>query len=81
VQGFAYAKMPAGNGITKVPVSSLGDDAVFGVAPHLGTSLTVKKGDFVFAITVGGFPFDQPKEADDVRAREEKLARQILAKL
>lgn len=29
-RAFAYAKMPVGNGITKVAVSGIGDDAVYG---------------------------------------------------
>jgi hypothetical protein len=80
-QGFAYAKMPAGHGIAKVPVSGLGDDAVFGTTPRYATTLTVKKGDLVFVVHVWGFPLDQPKAVDDVQAKEKALALQILSKL
>jgi hypothetical protein len=72
---FTYAKMPAGHGITKVPASGIGDDAVYGTTPGYPTVLTVKKGDVVFVVHVGGFPDDQ------IKAKEKTLALDILAKL
>ena len=72
---FAYAKMPVGHGITKVPVSGIGDDAVYGTTPGYPTVLTVKKGDVVFVVHVTGFPDDQ------IKAKEKTLALDVLAKL
>lgn len=72
---FAYAKMPVGHGIIKVPVSGIGDDAVYGTTPGYPTVLTVKKGDVVFVVHVNGFPDDQ------IKAKEKQLALDVLAKL
>lgn len=72
---FAYAKMPVGQGITKTPVSGVGDDAVSGSRPGLTPILTVKKGDVVFVVTVDGFP------PDDASAKEKALALEVLSKL
>jgi hypothetical protein len=80
-QGFADAKMPADHGITKVPESGLGNDAVVGTTPGYATTLTVKKGDLVFVVHVWGFPLDQPKAVDDVQVKEKTLALQLLSKL
>ena len=77
---FAAAKMPVGRGVTKTPASGIGDDAVFGIYPPV-SGLTVKKGDFFFAINVYGFPLDQPKAIDEVQAKEKTLALQILSRL
>jgi len=74
-RAFVYAKMPAGNGITKVPASGIGDDAVYGTTPGYPTVLTVKKGNVVFVVHVSGFPDDQ------IKAKEKTLAKEILAKL
>jgi hypothetical protein len=74
-QAFAYAKMPVGNGITKVPVSGIGDDAVYGTTPGFPTVLTVKKGNLTFVVHVSGFPDDQ------IKAKEKTLALDVLAKL
>jgi hypothetical protein len=74
-RAFAYAKMPMGNGITKVSVSGIGDDAVYGKTPGYATVLTVKKGDTVFTAHVSGFPEDQ------IKAKEKTLALDVLAKL
>jgi hypothetical protein len=79
-QRFAAAKMPVGRGVTKTPASGIGDDAVFGTQPPV-SALTVKKGDFFFAISVYGFPLDQPQAIDQVQAKEKTLALQILSKL
>jgi ABC-type amino acid transport substrate-binding protein len=72
---FAYAKMPVGNGIIKVPVSGIGDDAVYGTTPGYPTVLTVKKGNVVFVVHVNGFPDDQ------IKAKEKMLALDVVAKL
>lgn len=72
---FAYAKMPAGQGVTKTPVSGVGDDAVSGARPGLTPILTVKKGDVVFVVTVDGFP------ADEAAAKEKTLALEVLSRL
>lgn len=75
-QAFAYAKMPVNSKeITKTPVSGIGDDAVFGATSGKYSSLTVKKGDVVFAVHVFGFPLDQQED------KEKTLAKEILGKL
>jgi hypothetical protein len=81
-QGFAYAKMPVGaRGITKVPVSGMGDDAVLGTTPKIATTLTVKKGDLYFSVHIWGFPLVQTQDLEKVQAMEKTLAHEILAKL
>jgi hypothetical protein len=81
-QGFAYAKMPVGsNGITKVPISGIGDEAIFGTTPKFATTLAVKKGDFYIIVHVYGFPIDPGKPLDEVQAKEKTLALEILSKL
>jgi hypothetical protein len=70
--------VPFNNRIVKTPVSGLGDDAVYIAGPGnmgTGTSLTVKKGSFVFQIRVYGFTLEQTK------AIEKTLALNVLAKL
>lgn len=74
-KAFAYAKMPVGNGITKVDVSGVGDDAVYGTTPGFPTVLTVKKGDVVFVVHVNGFT------DDEIKAKEKTLALDVLARL
>ena len=74
-RAFAYAKMPVGNGITKVDVSGVGDDAVYGTTPGFPTVLTVKKGDVVFVVHVNGFT------DDEIKAKEKTLALDVLARL
>jgi hypothetical protein len=74
-RAFAYAKMPVGHGVTKTPVSGIGDDAVSGTTPGLGTVLTVKKGSVAFVVHVFGFP------TDETESKEKALAIQILSKL
>jgi hypothetical protein len=66
--------MPVGNGVTKIPVGGVGDEAVFGTS-KIATTLSVKKGGLVFVIAVGGFPEEQTK------AMEKALALDVLAKL
>ena len=75
-RAFDYAKMPvAAGGITKTPVTGVGDDAVFGTTPNVATVLTVKKGAIVFVIRVYGFPLDPTKD------KEKALALAVLSKL
>jgi hypothetical protein len=75
-QAFAYAKMPVNSKeITKTPVSGIGDDAVYGTTGGKYSSLTVKKGDVVFAVHVFGFPLDQQED------KEKTLAKEIVGKL
>jgi hypothetical protein len=52
---FTNAKTPV-KGITKTPVSGIGDDAYYIMTPGLGAGLNVKKGSSVFQIRVYGFP-------------------------
>jgi hypothetical protein len=80
-QAFAYAKMPAGHGITKTPMSGLGDDAVFGVTPKFAATIAVKKGETVFTVHVWGFPIDPGNALDRVQAMEKSLALEVLSKL
>jgi hypothetical protein len=54
-QAFAYAKMPVGHGITKIPASSIGDEVICGRTPGYATVLTVKKGSLAFGVHVYGF--------------------------
>jgi hypothetical protein len=75
-RAFEMTKTLVGGGITKTPVSGVGDEAVSGTTPNLATVLTVKKGDFVFSVHV--FPFS---DGDEIKAKEKTLALQILAKL
>jgi hypothetical protein len=71
---FTNGKTPI-KGITKTPVSGIGDDAYFITTPGLGTGLNVKKGNSVFQIRVYGFSQDQ------IEAMEKALAQDALAKL
>jgi hypothetical protein len=81
-RGFAATKMQLNvKGITKVPVSGVGDEAVYGTTAGLGSTLSVKKGDIYFVVRVNGFPFDKAKGADEVEAKEKTLALQILSKV
>jgi hypothetical protein len=74
-QRFETIKTPVPvKGITKTPISGLGDDAVYGQTGQF-TELTVKKGDFVFQIKVNGFP------VEEVKAKEKTLAQGVLANL
>lgn len=75
LQAFAAAKTPIGNGITKTEVKGIGDDAVYVSAHGVPTTLTVKKGDAAFTLTVFGFSDDQTK------AKEKELALGICSKL
>ena len=74
VDRFNHAKMPI-KGITKTPVSGVGDDAIYATTPGLGTGLIFKKGASAFDVRVYGFPEDQ------IKAKEKTLALDVVAKL
>jgi hypothetical protein len=71
---FENGKIPM-QGITKTPVSGVGDDAYYIDTPGLGIGLNVKKGASFFQVRVYGFP------ADQIRAIEKTLAQEVLGKL
>lgn len=72
-QRFENAKAPV-QGITKEPVSGVGDDAYY-IESGLNTSLYVRKGSSVIQIIVFGFPKEQ------VKTMEKTLAQEAAAKL
>ena len=72
---FARGKTPF-QGITKVPVSGIGNDAYFVTASGLGTTLNVLKGNSAFAVSVKGQP-----SADKVKEFEKTLAQDVLSRL
>lgn len=74
MQRFNNAMTPV-TGITKVPVTGVGDAALFATTPGLGTGLIFRKGDAAFDLRVYGFPLDQ------LQAKEKALAQDVLAKL
>lgn len=74
VQRFNNAKTPI-KGVTKVPVSGVGDDAIFATTPGLGTGLIFRKGDAAFDLRVYGFPINQ------IKAKEKTLADCVIQKL
>ncbi|HEV2387188.1 MAG TPA: hypothetical protein VGS20_08020 [Candidatus Acidoferrales bacterium] len=74
-QRFVYAKTPVGNGVAKTEVKGIGDDAVYVSTHGAPTTLTVKKGDDAFTLTVFGFSDDLTK------AKERELALEICSKL
>jgi hypothetical protein len=74
VDRFNRSKTPV-EGITKTPVSGIGDDAFYVTTPGIGTALMVKKGSSVIQIRVYGFPVDEIKE------KEKALAQDALPKL
>ncbi|HLW48959.1 MAG TPA: hypothetical protein VKW09_14495 [bacterium] len=73
---FASEKTPT-PGVTKTPVSGIGDDAYYVTAGGLGTDLHVKKGSFAFKISVGGPGFS----VDQIKVMEKTLAQDVLAKV
>jgi len=75
-QKFAYAKTPVNSpSIKKIPVSGIGDEAVFGTTAGQAASINVKKGDIYFAVSLMGVPLDK------AQAVATTLAKDILAKL
>ncbi len=76
VDRFNSAKRPlAVKGITKEPVSGVGDDAVSVTTSGFGTGLIFRKGASAFDVRVYGFALDQ------VKAKEKTLALDVIAKL
>lgn len=76
VERFNTIKAPVpAKGVTKTPVSGIGDDAVYVTTGGLSTMLAVRKGDIVIQIRVYGF------SAEQARSTEKALAQDILAKL
>lgn len=74
VQRFNTAKTPM-KGITKEPVTGVGDDAIFATTPGFGTGLIFRKGNAAFDLRVYGFPIDQ------IKAKEKKLADCVIQEL
>lgn len=74
MQRFNNAMTPV-RGITKVPVTGVGDGALFATTPGLGTGLIFRKGNAAFDLRVYGFPLDQ------LEVKEKVLAANVLAKL
>ena len=76
---FNAIKAPTlSNRITKTPVSGLGDEALYGIVGVSPPELTVRKGKFVFQISIHGLPRNQINE---IEAKEKALAQDVLAKL
>jgi len=73
---FNTAKAPLPiKGITKTPVSSIGDEAVHVAADPIRTALYVRKGNFVFRVQADGLA------AEEARAKDKAKAGNFLAKL
>jgi hypothetical protein len=79
VERFNTIKMPLPvAGITKTPLSGVGDDAVYVSRASSAPELTVKKGNTVFQISIQGLPRNQ---INQIEAKEKALAQDVLAKL
>jgi hypothetical protein len=74
LQSFDNGKKPL-QGIEKVPLSGVGDDAIYITTGGFGTALNVKKGSGGFQVRVGGFKKDQEMQV------EKTLALEVLKKL
>jgi hypothetical protein len=70
---FTQGKTPS-SGVTKTPLSGVGDDAYYVDTTGFGIGLTVKKANFVFQVRVYGFSPSQTK------AVEKTLAQDIVGK-
>jgi hypothetical protein len=70
---FNTAKTPV-HGVTKTPVSGIGDEAFYSTAGAV-TALVVRKGNTPFHVDVRGFPAEQVKD------KEKTLAGEIVGKL
>jgi hypothetical protein len=75
VQAFEVGKTSI-KGITKTPVSGIGDDAYYVTAGGLGTNLSVRKGNVAFNIAL-----HSGEAVDQIKAKEKDLALQIQKKL
>ena len=67
--------MPPSPGVTKLPLSGVGDDSYYMSSEASGTYLLVKKGSTVFRVRVFGVTTDQAK------AMEKTLAQDVVGKL
>lgn len=76
VQSFNNGKIPM-QGITKTPVSGIGDDAMFIITSGFGSGLNVRKGDAAFQIRVNGGKLTIPLEEE----MEKALAKDVLKRL
>jgi len=76
VQRFHNAQTPI-RGITKTPVTGVGDEAFYMVS-QIRVTLHVKKGNSVVEMMVGGFP---AKQIEQVKTMEKTLAQDAVAKL
>ncbi len=76
MHSFTRGKTPF-QGITKTPVKGIGDDAYYVTASGLGTTLSVKKGNAAFSISVKGSGYT----LDQIKAMEKTLAQKAVAKL
>lgn len=74
-----YLRQDAGHGITKTPVSGIGDEALYGTTPRVATTLSVRKGKSAFTVRVAGF--DETKDIDLIKEKEKTLAEEILSKM
>jgi hypothetical protein len=74
VDRFNNAKTPI-KGITKTPVTGIGDEAIFVATPGIGTALIVRKGSSVFQIRVAGF------SAEQIQSMEKAIAQNVVARL
>ena len=73
---FAMAKMPLNDSrITKTAVSGVGDEAVYGTTAGQAASITVKKGDSYFSVSLMGVPMS------NAQAVATQLAKDVLARL
>lgn len=73
---FTQGKTPI-PGITKTPVSGIGDDAYYVTASGLGTTLNVRKESAAFSISVKGSGFS----VEQIKAMEKTLAKEVLTNL
>ncbi len=71
---FSNSKIPM-QGITKTPLSGVGDDALYIDTRGVGAGLQVKKGGAAFSLRVYGFPVDQ------IKAKEKDLAQKIVGRM
>ncbi len=76
MRAFSQGKIPI-PGITKTPVSRIGDAAYYVTAPDLGTTLNFRKERAAFSVTVKGSGFS----IEQIKEKEKTLAQTILANL
>ncbi len=76
MRAFSQGKTPI-PGITKTPVSRLGDGAYYVTAPDLGTTLNFRKERAAFSVSVKGSGFS----VDQIKEKEKTLGQTILVNL